>query len=189
ITLFLFHQKNESIKSGVIFPDEDVLNSFVRARGARGGKQLSVASPIPDGTSYEGHRIQATYSKEVTTRGSSFTIRRFKEKPFTPVELIKFNTASADMVAYIWVAVEHGKSMMVCGGTASGKTATLNSAGLFIRPGAKIVSIEDTREINLPHEHWIPGTTRSGDGERGPDGTAGGGTDLYDLVRAALRQA
>ena len=188
IPLFVFHQKYESIKTGVIFPDEDVLNSFVVALGQRCGKQLSVASPILDGTSYEGHRIQATYSKEVTTRGSSFTIRRFKEKPFTPVELIKFNTASADMVAYIWVAVEHGKSMMVCGGTASGKTATLNSAGLFIRPGAKIVSIEDTREINLPHENWIPGTTRSGVGERRADGKQGGEIDMYDLVRAALRQ-
>ncbi len=188
IPLFVFHQKYESIKTGVVFPDEDALNSFVVALGQRCGKQLSVASPILDGTSYEGHRIQATYSKEVTTRGSSFTIRRFKERPFTPVELIKFNTASADMVAYIWIAVEHGKSMMVCGGTASGKTATLNSAGLFIRPGAKIVSIEDTREINLPHENWIPGTTRSGVGERRADGKTGGEIDMYDLVRAALRQ-
>jgi len=188
IPLFVFHQKYESIKTGVVFPDEDALNSFVVALGQRCGKQLSVASPILDGTSREGHRIQATYSKEVTTRGSSFTIRRFKERPFTPVELIKFNTASPDMVAYIWIAIEHGKSMMVCGGTASGKTATLNSAGLFIRPGAKIVSIEDTREINLPHENWIPGTTRSGVGERRADGKAGGEIDMYDLVRAALRQ-
>ncbi len=188
IPLFVFHQRFESIKTAVIFPDEDALNSFVVALGQRCGKQLSVASPILDGTSREGHRIQATYSKEVTTRGSSFTIRRFKEKPFTPVELIKFNTASPDMVAYIWIAIEHGKSMMVCGGTASGKTATLNSAGLFIRPGAKIVSIEDTREINLPHENWIPGTTRSGVGERRADGKQGGEIDMYDLVRAALRQ-
>jgi len=188
IPLFVFHQKYESIKTAIIFPDEDVLNSFVIALGQRCAKQLSVANPILDGTSVEGHRIQATYSKEVTTRGSSFTIRRFKEKPFTPVELIKFNTASPEMVAYLWVAIEHGKSLMVCGGTASGKTATLNSAGLFIRPGAKIVSIEDTREINLPHENWIPGTTRSGVGERGPDGKAAGEIDMYDLVRAALRQ-
>src|SRR5213594_245918 len=188
IPLFVFHQKFESIKTAVIFPEEDKLNSFVVALGQRCGKQLSVASPILDGTSREGHRIQATYSKEVTTRGSSFTIRRFKEKPFTPVELIKFNTASPEMVAYIWVAIEHGKSLMVCGGTASGKTATLNSAGLFIRPGAKIVSIEDTREINLPHENWIPGTTRSGVGERRADGKQGGEIDMYDLVRAALRQ-
>ena len=172
----------------MIFDDEDILNSFVVMLGQRCGKQISVANPILDGTSVEGHRVQATYSKEVTTRGSSFTIRRYKEKPFTPVELVKFGTASAEMVAYLWIAVENGKSMMVCGGTASGKTATLNSAALFIRPGAKIVSIEDTREVNLPHENWIPGTTRSGVGERGADGKAGGEIDMYDLVRAALRQ-
>ncbi len=188
IPLFIFHQKFESIKTSVIFTDEDILNSFVVMLGQRCAKQLSVANPILDGTSVEGHRVQATYSKEVTTRGSSFTIRRYKEKPFTPVELIKFGTASPEMVAYLWIAVENGKSMMVCGGTASGKTATLNSAALFIRPGAKIVSIEDTREINLPHENWIPGTTRTGVGERGADGKAGGEIDMYDLVRAALRQ-
>ena len=188
IPLFVYHQKYESIKTNVLFPDDGALNSFAVSLGQRCGKQLSVASPILDGTSTEGHRIQATYSKEVTTRGSSFTIRRFKERPFTPVELIKFNTASAEMVAYIWIAVEHGKSMMICGGTASGKTATLNSAGLFIRPGAKIVSIEDTREINLPHENWIPGVTRSGIGERAANGKAAGEIDMYDLVRAALRQ-
>jgi len=161
IPLFVFHQKYESIKTNVIFDDDDALNSFVVLLGQRCAKQISVANPILDGTSFEGHRVQATYAREVTTRGSSFTIRRYKEKPFTPVELVKFGTASAEMVAYLWVAVESGKSMMVCGGTASGKTATLNSAALFIRPGAKIVSIEDTREINLPHENWIPGTTRS----------------------------
>jgi len=188
IPLFIFHQKYESIKTNVTFHDDDVLNSFAVMLGQRCAKQLSVANPILDGTSYEGHRVQATYSREVTTRGSSFTIRRYKEKPFTPVELIRFGTANADMVAYIWIAIENGKSMMICGGTASGKTATLNSAALFIRPGAKIVSIEDTREINLPHENWIPGTTRSGIGERGPDGKAGGEIDMYDLVRAALRQ-
>src|SRR5207245_1461775 len=182
-TLFIFHQKFESIKTNVVFADEDALNSFAVMLGQRCGKQISVANPILDGTSVEGHRVQATYSKEVTTRGSSFTIRRYKEKPFTPVELVKFGTASAEMVAYLWVAVESGKSMMVCGGTASGKTATLNSAALFIRPGAKIVSIEDTREINLPHENWIPGVTRSGVGERGADGKAGGEIDMYDLVR------
>src|SRR3990170_4184764 len=188
IPLFIFHQRFESVKTSVVFPDDDVLNNFVVSLGQRCGKQISVAAPILDGTSGEGHRVQATYAREVTTRGSSFTIRRFKENPFTPVELVKFGTASAEMVAYVWIAVEHGKSMMVCGGTASGKTATLNSAALFIRPGAKIVSIEDTREINLPHENWIPGTTRSGVGERGPDGKAGGEIDMYDLVRAALRQ-
>ncbi|MCJ2530994.1 MAG: type II/IV secretion system ATPase subunit, partial [Candidatus Thermoplasmatota archaeon] len=188
VPLFLFHEKYESIKTNVVFLDDETLNSFVVRLGQRCGKTISVSSPILDGTTVEGHRVQATYAREVTTRGSSFTIRRFKEKPFTPVELIAFNTASTEMIAYLWLAVEHGKSMMVCGGTAAGKTATLNSSALFIRPGAKIVSIEDTREINLPHENWIPGTTRSGSGERQADGKAPGEIDMYDLVRAALRQ-
>ncbi|MEE9340475.1 MAG: type II/IV secretion system ATPase subunit [Thermoplasmata archaeon] len=188
VPLFIFHRKYESIRTRERFDDEDVLNSFVIGLGQRCGKQISVANPILDGTSVEGHRVQATYAREVTTRGSSFTIRRFKEKPFTPTELIKYGTASPEMVAYLWLAVEHGRSMMVCGGTATGKTATLNAAALFIRPGAKIVSIEDTREINLPHENWIPGTTRSGVGEKGADGKAAGEIDMFDLVRAALRQ-
>ncbi|MFQ6012980.1 MAG: type II/IV secretion system ATPase subunit [Thermoplasmata archaeon] len=188
VPIFVFHQKYESIKTNVVFPDDETLNSFVINLGQRCGKSISVSNPILDGTTVEGHRVQATYAREVTTRGSSFTIRRFKEKPFTPVELITFNTGSIEMIAYIWLAIEHGKSMMVCGGTAAGKTATLNSSALFIRPGAKIVSIEDTREINLPHENWIPGTTRSGGGERGADGKAPGEIDMYDLVRAALRQ-
>src|SRR5437667_233027 len=126
IPLFVFHQKYESIKTNVIFDEDDALNSFVVLLGQRCAKQISVANPILDGTSFEGHRVQATYSREVTTRGSSFTIRRYKEKPFTPVELVKFGTASAEMVAYLWVAIESGKSMMVCGGTASGTTAALN---------------------------------------------------------------
>lgn len=188
VPLFIFHQKYESIKTVRKFDDESVLNSFVIGLGQRCSKQISVANPILDGTTAEGHRVQATYSDEVTTRGSSFTIRRFKEKPFTPVEVIKYNTASPEMIAYVWIAVEHGRSMMVCGGTATGKTATLNAAAIFIRPGAKIVSIEDTREINIPHQNWIPGTTRSGVGEVGPAGKAAGEIDMYDLVRAALRQ-
>ena len=188
IPLFVFHNKYESIKSNIVFADENALNSFVISLGQRCGKQLSVSNPILDGTTPEGHRVQATYAREVTTRGASFTIRRFKEKPFTPVELIKYGTASPEIVAYLWLSVEHGESAIICGGTASGKTATLNAMALFIPPGAKVVTMEDTREINLPHENWIPGTTRSGTGERGPDGKAAGEIDMYDLVRAALRQ-
>ena len=188
IPLFLFHNKYESIRTNVVFADENTLNSFVISLGQRCGKQLSVSNPILDGTTVEGHRVQATYAREVTTRGASFTIRRYKEKPFTPVELIKYRTASPEIVAYLWLSVEHGESAIICGGTASGKTATLNAMALFIPPGAKIVTMEDTREINLPHENWIPGTTRSGSGERGADGKTAGEIDMYDLVRAALRQ-
>ncbi|HXZ24569.1 MAG TPA: type II/IV secretion system ATPase subunit, partial [Methanomassiliicoccales archaeon] len=188
VPMFVFHRRYESIRTKLRLTSEDELNSFIVALSQRCGKQISVSNPILDGTTPEGHRVQATYSREVTTRGGTFTIRRFKEKPFTPVDLVKFGTASPEMIAYFWLGVEHGESMIICGGTASGKTATLNSVALFIPPGAKIVTMEDTREINLPHENWIPGTTRTGVGEKESSGKAAGEIDMYDLVRAALRQ-
>ena len=188
VPLFIFHGKFESVKTNVTFPDEDSLNSFIVMLGQRCAKAVSVSSPILDGTTPEGHRVQATYAREVTTRGASFTIRRFKERPFTPVDLVMMGTASEEMVAYFWLAAEQGESVIVCGGPAAGKTSTLNAIALFVPPTAKIVSIEDTREVNLPHENWIPGATRSGTGDRGPDGKAAGEVDMFDLVRAALRQ-
>ncbi|HIJ17863.1 MAG TPA: type II/IV secretion system ATPase subunit [Thermoplasmata archaeon] len=183
IPLFLFHSKFESIKTSIVFNDEDDLNSFVISLGQRCGKQLSVSNPILDGTTPEGHRVQATYAREVTTRGASFTIRRFKEKPFTPVELIKYGTASPEIVAYLWLSVEHGESAIIAGGTASGKTATLNAMALFIPPGAKVVTMEDTREINLPHENWIPGVARVGF-----TGTGVGEVTMFELLRESFRQ-
>jgi archaeal flagellar protein FlaI len=188
VPLFVFHSKYESVRTDVAFPDEESLNSFVIMLGQRCGKAVSVSSPILDGTTSEGHRVQATYGREVTTRGGSFTIRRFKEKPFTPVDLILSGSASEEMIAYFWLAAEQGESLIICGGPAAGKTSTLNAIALFIPPTSKIVSIEDTREVNLPHENWIPGATRSGSGDRGPDGKAAGEVDMFDLVRAALRQ-
>jgi archaeal flagellar protein FlaI len=188
VPLFIFHSKYESVKTNVMFPDEDSLNSFIVMLGQRCGKAVSVSGPILDGTTPEGHRVQATYAREVTTRGASFTIRRFKERPFTPVDLVMMGSANEEMVAYFWLAAEQGESVIICGGPASGKTSTLNAISLFIPPTSKIVSIEDTREVNLPHENWIPGATRSGTGDRGPDGKAAGELDMFDLVRAALRQ-
>jgi flagellar protein FlaI len=188
VPLFVFHGKYESVKTNVIFDDEDALNSFIVALGQRCGKAVSVSSPILDGTTPEGHRVQATYAREITTRGASFTIRRFKERPFTPVDLVLTGSANEEMIAYFWLAAEQGESLIICGGPAAGKTSTLNAIALFIPPTSKIVSIEDTREVNLPHENWIPGATRSGTGDRGSDGKAAGEVDMFDLVRAALRQ-
>ncbi|MGA7861827.1 MAG: type II/IV secretion system ATPase subunit [Thermoplasmata archaeon] len=188
VPLFVFHGKFESVKTNIVFPDEDQLNSFIVQLGQRCSKSVSVSSPILDGTTPEGHRVQASYAREVTTRGGTFTIRRFKERPWTPVDLIVAGSANEEMVAYFWLAAEQGESMMICGGPAAGKTSTLNAIALFIPPTAKIVSIEDTREVNLPHENWIPGATRSGTGDRGSDGKAAGEVDMFDLVRAALRQ-
>jgi len=188
VPIYVFHKKYQSIKTKIVFDDDDELNSFIVFVAQKCGKQISVAEPILDGTTIEGHRVQATYGREVTTRGGTFTIRRFKERPFTPTELVMYGTASPEIVAYLWLMVEQGESAIVIGGPACGKTSTLNAFTMFIPPTAKIVSIEDTREINLPHQNWIPGTTRSGVGEASMTGKSAGEIDMYDLVRAALRQ-
>ena len=156
VPLFIFHGKYESVKTNVVFPDEDSLNSFIVMLGQRCAKAVSVSSPILDGTTPEGHRVQATYAREVTTRGASFTIRRFKERPFTPVDLVMMGTANEEMVAYFWLAAEQGESVIVCGGPAAGKTSTLNAIALFIPPTAKVVSIEEKPE--KPRSNYaVPG--------------------------------
>jgi len=189
IPIYIFHRKYGSIKSNLKFESHRELDGFVVWLVQRCGKHISVANPMVDATVPDGSRLQATLGEHVTKRGSSFTIRRFKENPFTPVDLLKFKTMSTEMMAYVWVAIESGQSMMVCGGTASGKTTTLNAVLLFIPPQMKIVSIEDTRELNLPHENWIPSLTRSGFGGKSIiTGKAAGEIDMFDLLTAALRQ-
>ncbi|HTT73658.1 MAG TPA: type II/IV secretion system ATPase subunit, partial [Thermoplasmata archaeon] len=189
IPLYIYHRKYGSIRSNLKFGSSKELDDFVVWLAQRSGKHISVASPILDATVPDGSRLQATLGIHVTKRGSSFTIRRFRDNPFTPVDLLKFKTMSPEMMAYLWIAIENGQSMMVCGGTASGKTTTLNATLLFIPPQMKIVSIEDTRELNLPHENWVPSLTRAGFGAKNlTSGKAPGEIDMFDLLAAALRQ-
>ena len=189
IPLYIYHRKYGSIRSNLKFHTAKELDDYVVWLAQRSGKHISVANPILDATVPDGSRLQATLGTHVTKRGSSFTIRRFRDNPFTPVDLLKFKTMSSEMMAYLWIAIETGQSMMVCGGTASGKTTTLNATLLFIPPQMKIVSIEDTRELNLPHENWVPSLTRAGFGAKNVvSGKAPGEIDMFDLLAAALRQ-
>lgn len=187
IPIFLFHRKYESIRTNVVFKNDEELDSYVIKLVQQSGKHISVANPIIDATLSDGSRLQATLAQEVTPRGSSFTIRKFREDPLTPPDLVASNTMSAEIAAYLWLAVQYGESMICSGGTASGKTSTLNATCLFIPPSMKIVSIEDTRELNLPHENWIAGLTRGGF-ENNKNNGALGEIDMYELMRAALRQ-
>jgi flagellar protein FlaI len=187
LPLFLFHRKYGSLKSNIQFSEETKLSEFVVKLAQKCGKNISIAEPMLDATMPDGSRIQMTLSKEVTTKGSTFTIRRFRADPITPTDLISYKSMSSEMVAYLWLAVENGISALIAGGTAAGKTSTLNAICLFIPRESKIVSIEETREINLPHPNWIPGVVRSGFGEVINDKLAGE-IDLYDLMKAALRQ-
>lgn len=188
ITVFIYHRKYESMRSSVIYDKEADLDSFVIKLAQLCGKHISIAEPILDATMPEGSRLQATLSKEVTSRGSTYTIRKFKETPFTPPDIVSFHTMSNDMVAFMWLAIQHGASIMFAGGTASGKTTSLNAVSLFIPPQMKIVSIEDTRELNLPHPNWIPGITRTGFGPVSSGGTQAGEIDMFTLLKEALRQ-
>ena len=189
IPLYIYHRKYGSIRSNLKFGSAQELDDYVVWLAQRSGKHISVASPVLDATVPDGSRLQATLGMHVTKRGSTFTIRRFRDNPFTPVDLLKFKTMSPEMMAYLWLAIENGQSMMVCGGTASGKTTTLNATLLFIPPQMKIVSIEDTRELNLPHENWVPSLTRAGFGAKNVmSGKAPGEIDMFDLLAAALRQ-
>lgn len=185
VPIFIYHRKYNAISTNIKFDDEKELDSFVVRLSQISGKQISIYSPIVDGKLPDGSRLQTTLGKTVT-KDSTFTIRKFKENPLTPVDLIKFKSLSLDMAAYFWMAIEKGASILFCGGTASGKTTALNALSLFIPSQHKIVSIEDTREVNLPHKNWIAGTTR--EGFSASDEKTGKDIDMFDLIRAALRQ-
>jgi flagellar protein FlaI len=181
--IFAFHANYESMKTTLVYHTAIDLDSFVTKLAQRAGKYISIAEPILDATMQDGSRIQMTLGHEVTAHGSTFTIRKFKDEPITPTDLIEWHTFAPLSIAYIWLAVENGKSAIFAGGTASGKTTALNAISLFIPPMAKIVSLEDTREVKLPHPNWIPSITRDS------FDTAGRGEiNMYELLRAAMRQ-
>ena len=181
--IFVYHTTYESMKTSLVYHDHVALDSFVTKLAQRAGKYISIAEPMLDATMSDGSRIQMTLGAEVTAHGSTFTIRKFREEPITPTDLIEWHTFSPLGIAFIWLAVENAKSCIFAGGTASGKTTTLNAISLFIPPLAKIVTLEDTRELKLPHPNWIPSITRDSFSQDGR-----GEIDMYELLRAALRQ-
>jgi flagellar protein FlaI len=185
IPIYVWHRLYESLPSNIIFTDETELNSFIIRLAYLAEKNISVASPILDASLPDGSRIQLTYGNEVTRRGSTFTIRRFRVDPLTISDLIAFNTISSEMAAYLWYIIENRASVIVAGGVASGKTTMLNCLSMFIKPEMKIVSVEDTQELNLPHENWIPSVVRLGFGH---EDRKSGTITLFDLLKAAVRQ-
>ena len=186
--VFIVHRKYGSVKTSIVFDNLDRLREFVIKLAERSGRYVSYAEPILDGTLPDGTRVSATVAGDVATRGPTFTLRKFGEKPMSPVEQIQLNTANAELLAYFWYLVEHGANMLFVGATATGKTTFLNSVCMFIPPEKKIVSIEDTREIRVPHEHWISGLARTGFGIPTPTGEKYGEVTMFDLLRESFRQ-
>ena len=179
--LYVWHRKYDSIPCNISFENEK-LNSFVSRIVFRAGKHISSAYPITDLALQGNHRISVLYQKEVTPKGTSFTIRKFKQDPYSVIDLISFGTVSVEITAYLWMLMEAKMSIMVIGSTGSGKTTILNAITGLVDPDYKIFSVEDVSEINIKHQNWFSLVSRTGFGTKG-EGEIG----LYDLIKSGVR--
>lgn len=179
--LYIWHREYESIPTNVSFESDDELDALITRLAYRSGKMVSMANPLLDASLPDGSRIQMSYGKQVTKQGSTFTIRKFRADPLSIIDLIRLNTLSSEMAALFWLLIENKCSLFVCGGIASGKTTMLNCLSSFIKPDAKIVTIEDTPEIQLYHKNWIRSVTR-------PTTKADTDISMFTLLKSAVRQ-
>ena len=182
--IYIIHRVYRNIKTNVKYNSIDTLSSFVEKLAQRCGRYVSYASPLLDGSLPDGSRVNATYTTDVTSKGPTFTIRKFTKTPWTPIQLLNMKTLSPEALAYFWILLEHKANILIAGGTASGKTTLLNAIAFFIPPEARVVSIEDTRELNLPRENWVPSVARTAMGE----GKVGE-VDLFSLLKNSFRQS
>ncbi len=179
LPVYVFHKAYGNIPTNIYYKENE-LDRFVLKLSQKAKTQISLERPLADGSISEKIRIQLTYKNVVSTRGSSFTIRKPRDEPITPLDLISWNTISAEVMGFLWLAIESRMNMIIVGGTASGKTTMLNAISFFIPYNSKIVSIEDTREVSLPHKNWLPLITRDMNGNAK--------VEMFDLLKAALRQ-
>jgi len=180
--VFVYHSEYEQLITNITH-GETQLDNFVVKLAQRSGKSISKRHPQVDASLPDGSRAQLTLGNEVSAHGTNYTIRQFKDVPFTPIDLINWRTFSLEEMVYLWLCIENNKSLLFAGGTASGKTTSLNAVSLFIPSNAKIVSIEDTREVELPQRNWVASVTRPSFSHGGE-----GDVDEFDLLEAALRQ-
>ena len=181
--VYIVHRVYRNIKTNLVFSDVAGLENFVEKLAQRCGKYISYANPILDGSLPDGSRVNATYTKDITSRGPTFTIRKFTKTPWTPTQLLSFETLSPEMLAYLWLLIQYKMNILISGGTGSGKTTLLNAVSFFIPPEARVVSIEDTRELNLPRENWLPSVVRTSAGSEKV-----GEIDLFMLLKSSFRQ-
>ncbi|ABR54878.1 type II secretion system protein E [Methanococcus vannielii SB] len=176
----LVHKIYDMLPSNIEWEEEGDLSNYLKNMCERIGRPVSDATPIVDGSLPDGSRINILYSSDVSLKGPSFTIRKFTDVPISITQIISWGTMSAQTAAYLWLCLEYGMSIFICGETASGKTTTLNAILPFIKPKSKIFSCEDTSEVKPPNPVWQQLLTR----ERGPEESR---VTLFDLLRAALR--
>jgi flagellar protein FlaI len=179
--IYVVHKIFGNMKSTAGFKSDDELDDFIVRLGEKIGKPISHARPVVDATLPDGSRINIVYGRDVSLHGSNFTIRRVAKIPISVTQLINWGTFDERIAAYMWMMLREGMSVFICGETASGKTTSMNAIAAFIKPTAKIVTIEDTAEVVLPHPNWTRELTR----DTGRPETS---VTMFDLLRAALRQ-
>ena len=180
--IFVEHKIFSGLKTTITFDSIEDLDSYVIRMSEKIGKPITYRDPIVDAALPDGSRINIVFGEDVSKRGSNFTIRKFSETPLSILNLIDFQTLDYTMAAYLWMLLGAGMNCFVVGETASGKTTTLNAMTTCIQAGAKIISIEDTPELQVPHKNWLREVTRgSGDGGKSD-------VTMFDLLKAALRQ-
>ncbi|MCD6383335.1 MAG: Flp pilus assembly complex ATPase component TadA [Thermoplasmata archaeon] len=178
--IFVIHKVFKTLETNIRFRSLKEAEEYLRGMSERIGKPVSMARPIIDSALPDGSRLNLIFADDISVKGPSFTIRKFTGEPLSVTQLIKWGTMSAEVAAYLWLALENGMSIFVCGETASGKTTTLNAILPFIRYNAKIYSVEDTAEVLPPHRIWQQLLTR----ETGPEESR---VDYFTLLKAALR--
>ncbi|MBP2132980.1 flagellar protein FlaI [Methanomicrobium sp. W14] len=182
--IFVEHKIFKGLKSAVGFKYSEEIDNFVIKLAERIKKPITFRNPIVDATLPDGSRINIVYGTEISKNGSNFTIRKFSEEPASILQLIEWKTTDYMVAGYLWICIEFGMSLFVSGETASGKTTTLNAITTFIAPESKIVTIEDTPELTVPHKNW----TRQVSKGKGKGEGEGSDITMFDLLRAALRQ-
>ena len=182
--VFIEHKIFKGLKSVVGWQNTDELDKFVIKLAERTRRPITYRNPIVDSTLPDGSRINIVYSTDISRKGSNFTIRKAMDDPISILKLVEFKTCDYTVAAYLWICIENGLSLFMSGETASGKTTSLNAMTTFIPPENKIVTIEDTPELQIPHKNW----TREVSKGKGKGEGEGGDVTMFDLLRAALRQ-
>ena len=178
LPVFVYHDDYTDIETNVVY-ERDELGDFVIQLAQRSGRHVSVSDPVVSTTLPDGSRVELALGEEVTPKGSAFTIRKYADEPFTPIDLLEYGTVDRKILSYIWLAIENNKSLIFAGGTAAGKTTSMNAVSMFIPPRSKVLTIEDTRELSLYHDNWLSSVTRERMGDQD--------ITMYDLLRSALR--
>ena len=181
---FIEHKIFKGLKSVVGFDQEAALDDFCIKLAEKSRRPITYRNPIVDATLPDGSRINIVYSTEISRQGSNFTIRKAMDDVISITKLVEFGTCSYALAAYLWICIENGMSLFMSGETASGKTTSMNALTTFISPESKIVSIEDTPELIIPHKNW----TREVSKGKGKGEGEGSDVTMFDLLRAALRQ-